>query len=655
MPDPRPWRLEQRAGAPYLERQAPRNNAMDRALVSLASPLAARLVDGPARLRRRARRIEALGSVFATLSDDALRAAAQELRPRFARHGLSAPLVARSFAMIRETTWRTLGLRHHPVQLMGGLAVLDGRLAEMATGEGKTITASLAAATAALAGMKVHVITVNDYLAARDAEELRPIYAALGLTVGCVCEPDKEAARQVAYGCDITYVTGKELGFDYLRDQLALETRRSRGHVALDRLFDGSGARLRLGGLGFAIVDEADSILIDEARTPLIISARDETAPIIGYEHALALAANLRPGEHYRLLHERRMAELTEAGRTAVADAASGLPGVWRYRRAREELAEKALASLHMYSRDRDYIVRDNKVEIVDEYTGRIAEGRKWEHGLHQLIEAKEHAEISPRDRTAARITYQTLFRRYARLSGMTGTGKEHRAEFWSVYGLAVVRVPTHRPVRRRCIDRRMLPSGAARWDAVAASVREMVAARRPVLIGTRSVSASEELSQRLGAAGIRHMMLNARQDADEAEIVAQAGAPGRVTVATNIAGRGTDIRLAKGVAEAGGLHVILTEYHESPRIDRQLIGRGGRQGDPGTWEAIVSIDDALFRLNTPRLTRLLRLVRRRTALDLLRIAAQRVASRRHASDRRAVLAQERQSVKGLAFAGGER
>ena len=657
MPDRKPWRLVDPAAGPYLERRRPTPHAVDRMLSSLAAPAAARLSPGIGLLKRRAAQVEALAIEIAALTGDALCAEAQALRPRFAAQGLRPALVARCFALVREASRRHLGKPHYPVQLMGGWALLDGMLVEMATGEGKTITATLAAATAALAGMPVHVITVNDYLASRDAEELGPLYAALGLSVGCVCQPDGEVSRRSAYGADITYVTSKELGFDYLRDQLAMDRRRSRGNMAIDRLFDGPEANLRLTGLGFAIVDEADSILIDEARTPLIIAVRDDAAEPFQYTSALRIAASLREGEHYDLLPDHRSARLTDAGREHLAVVATPLGGVWRYRRAREEIAHQALAALHMYERDREYIVRDGKVEIVDEYTGRIAEGRKWEHGLHQLIETKEQAEISPRDRTSARITYQSLFRRYARLSGMSGTAAEHTAELWSVYGLKILRVPTHRPVRRQCIGRSLHVNSMARWDAVAKAAATMSEAGRPVLIGTRSVAASEEIGRRLAERGLTHTVLNARQDGDEAAVVALAGQPGRITVATNMAGRGTDIRLAPGIAEIGGLHVILTEYHESRRIDRQLIGRGARQGDPGSWESIVSLDDALFALHVPRLSQLIRVIHQKitpVSYEFLRIAAQFIAEQMHARDRRAVIRAERQAARQLAFAGGE-
>jgi preprotein translocase subunit SecA len=656
MTDLKPWRLRDPAAGAYLARKRVVPSVGDRMFSAVAAPVVARFPPGLRKLARAVRLVDQVGNELPGLSDAALRDAADALRPKLAAQGLTADLVARAFALVREAASRHLGLRHYPVQIMGGWAMLHGMLAEMATGEGKTITAALPAATAALTGMPVHVITVNDYLAERDAGELGPLYRALGLTVGCVVQQDQETARRAAYGADVTYVTGKEVAFDFLRDRLAMQARRAPAGLAMERLFGQQPPSLRLSGLGFAVVDEADSVLIDEARTPLIIATRNEDAvDPIDYAAALQVAASLRADADFMLRPDLRSAVLTDTGKASVAAWAEERAGLWRYRRAREEIAEQALAAIHLYARDREYIVRDNEVQIVDEYTGRVAEGRHWERGLHQLIETKEQAKATPRDATAARITTQSFFRRYARLSGMTGTAREHAAEFWSVYGLRVARVPTHRPVLRRRVAVRLLPDGASRWQVVADSAAQQSAAGRPVLIGTRSVAASEAISRRLTSRDLRHNLLNARQDGDEAAMVAQAGQSGRITVATNMAGRGTDIRLAPGIAERGGLHVIVTEFHESPRIDRQLIGRGARQGDPGTWEAITSIDDPLFALHVARLTfflRWARLYRFSFSLWLLRWVSQRAAERKHASDRASVLAVERQDSRQLAFSG---
>lgn len=654
MSDRKPWLHADRAHVPYLVRRPPTPHVFDRAIAAVTAPIAARFVPGRYGLAARARLVADQAKALAEVSDAALRDHADKLRGQLRSDGLTRMLIAESFALVHEAIRRHLGIALHPVQVMGGWVLVGGMLAEMATGEGKTLTASLAAATAALAGMPVHVITVNDYLAARDAEQLGPIYRALGLSVGCVLEEQEEPERRAAYNADITYVTGKEVAFDYLRDRLTLEGQPGFGSRALDRLFEASGARLRLRGLGFAIVDEADSVLIDEARTPLIIANRDGTGDEMDYRAALQIAAALQPEQHF-FLRDRRAASLTDAGREELGARAAGLDGLLRYRRAREEIIEQALSALHTYRRDREYILREGKVEIVDEYTGRVAEGRHWERGLHQLIEAKEEVPPTPRDRTAARTTYQSFLRRYLHLSGLTGTAAEHTSEFWGIYGLAVVRIPTNRPVRRTCFGHTLYTEEAARWDAVAVAAAQRAAAGQPVLIGTRSVAASEELSRRLNARGREHTILNARQDRNEAEIVAQAGGAGRITVATNMAGRGADIRLGPNVAGLGGLHVIMTEYHESPRIDRQLIGRAARQGDPGSWEAIVSLDDLLFDVQVPGLVRLVRalgLIRWRGTPRLLRLAGQHVAERKHARERRAVLRAERQSARILAFAG---
>lgn len=650
----KPWLLANRAHVPYLVRSPATPHVVDRAIAALTAPIAARLVPDRYGLMARARLVEEKARTLAGASDPELLDRADRLRGQLRSDGLTRALIAESFALVHEAISRHIGIALHPVQVMGGWALVGGMLAEMATGEGKTLTASLAATTAALAGMPVHVITVNDYLAARDAEQLGPIYRALGLSVGCVLEEQEEPERRAAYNADITYVTGKEVAFDYLRDRLTLEGQPGFGSRALDRLFEAPSARLRLRGLGFAIVDEADSVLIDEARTPLIIANRDGTEEEMDYKAALEIAAALQPGQHF-FLREQRAASLTDAGREELRTHADSLDGVLRYRRAREEIVEQALSALHTYRRDREYILRDGKVEIVDEYTGRIAEGRHWERGLHQLIEAKEDVPPTPRDRTAARTTYQSFLRRYLHLSGLTGTAAEHISEFWGIYGLAVVRIPTNRPVRRSCLGHSLYPEESVRWDAVAAAAARRAEAGQPILIGTRSVAASEEVSRRLKAKGRAHTVLNARQDRNEAEIVAQAGQAGRITVATNMAGRGADIRLGSNVAECGGLHVIMTEYHESPRIDRQLIGRAARQGDPGSWEAIVSLDDTLFDVHAPRLVHLVRalgLVRWRFTPRLLRLASQGMAERKHARERRAVLRAERQSARILAFAG---
>jgi preprotein translocase subunit SecA len=572
-----------------------------------------------------------------------------------------------AFALAREAARRHTGMRHFPVQLLGGAAMMGGRLAEMQPGEGKTLTALLPAIAAGLMGHPVHIVTVNDYLARRDAEQLRPVYNALGLTTGLVEHEQEPQHRRQAYSCDVTYCSNKELVFDYLRDRLALGARRARARLLIDDLFKtklaGRSQRLLLRGLHFAIVDEADSVLVDEARTPLILSGVQEQTEndVELYETALDIARRLTCGEDFHVLASEKAIRLTGAGERLVADLTSGLRGLWAIRRARDELVQQALSALHLFRRDVQYIVADGKVQIVDEYTGRVMPDRSWERGIHQLIEAKEKCAITDRRQTLARITYQRFFRRYMHLCGMTGTAVETAGELRAVYGLRVLRIPTNRPLRRTNVGTRIFPSAELKWNAVVDSAKTATRQGRAVLIGTRSVDASERVGGLLAQAGLEPVILNARQDRQEAEIVARAGQPGRVTVATNMAGRGTDIHLHPTVREAGGLHVVLTEYHESGRIDRQLFGRAGRQGDPGSYESIVALDDELFqRFAGKQLLRLVtKGVRRAGRVPAvvgraLKRHGQSAAERLHGRTRRMNLAEDLRFDQILGFTGRE-
>jgi preprotein translocase subunit SecA len=603
------------------------------------------------------------GRALLGLSDADLLAAARSIGAELRVGGYEEDLVARSFALVREVAGRTLGQRHFNVQLVGGRVMLEGMIAEMETGEGKTLTATLAASTAALAGVPVHVITVNDYLARRDAEWMGPIYEALGLRVGVVTHGMEHRARRAAYECDVTYVTDKEVAFDYLRDRIAIGPRASRTLLQLERL---AGDETRLGrivlrGLNFAIVDEADSVLVDEARTPLIISSgggnvADERRI---YTAALAVAGRLSAGRDFLVDPRDRAVQLTEVGTGELDQLTRSLGGLWASRRRREELTRQALTALHLFQRDRHYVVRDQKVHVIDEFTGRLMSDRSWEHGLHQLLEVKERCPLTARHEPLARISYQRFFRRYLRLGGMTGTVRETAAELWSVYRLAVVSIPTNRRLQRQAAPDRVYPTAEAKWCALVNRIALLHRRQLPVLVGTRSVAASEHLSALLTAAGLPHRVLNARQDKEEADIVASAGEAGQITVATNMAGRGTDIRLAPGVAERGGLHVLATERHEAGRIDRQLAGRCGRQGDPGTHEAFVSLEDEIVAVHAGWIDRrLARLAARRggrvgawlAALGVRR--AQRAAERLHARMRRDLLRQDEHLTTALAFAG---
>ncbi|MHB8474224.1 MAG: preprotein translocase subunit SecA [Gammaproteobacteria bacterium] len=542
---------------------------------------------------------------LAELDDRQLADRVQQLRRHLKARGLRVEHIAQTFALVREMAGRRIGMRHFDVQLFGGWILIQGMLAEMETGEGKTLTATLPACAAALSGIPVHVITVNEYLVSRDAALMRPLYAALGLTVGVITEDLGADARRAAYACDITYCTNKQVAFDYLRDRIVLGNRPGQLHLELEHLYSAQprSSQLLLRGLCFAIIDEADCVLIDEARAPLIIAkpaADDDQAPI--YQQAIALARELTRDSDFLVDEQQRSIRITDVGKARIAALAAHLTGILSGAQRRETLVTQALTALHVFLLDQHYLVKDGKVQIIDEYTGRLMADRTWEQGLHQMIEVKEGCAISGERETLIRLSYQRFFRRYLRLAGMTGTAREVAGELYATYGLAVAKVPTHRPVQRRVTAGRVTATATAKWAAVLDSIRVCYESGRPVLIGTRSVGASEHLSGLLHAARLPHQVLNARQDADEAAIVRHAGARGRITVATNMAGRGTDIPLAPGVAAHGGLHVIVTEHNESRRIDRQLFGRCGRQGDPGSYEIIISLEDELLEQCCPRL-----------------------------------------------------
>ena len=653
-------------GRPYAERSEREPGWHDRLaefLVAAAVKPARDCLRDPARaLVRIVECAERHERAMCAAADSELAVRVRGMRARLRRDGFAPALVGECFALVREAASRTIGQRHYDPQLMGGWALLQGKLIEMETGEGKTIAATLPACTVALAGYPVHVITVNDYLAARDAEEMGPLYRFLGLTVGTVVQGMTAAERRQAYARSVTYCSNKELAFDYLRDRVALARRSSRLHLSLEKLRGEAprDERLVLRGLYFGIVDEADSVFIDDARTPLILSSTiGSSEEKEQCEMALELARRLVPVEDYAIELAERNIALTRVGRAKLAEFAASLSGVWTSVRAREELINQALTALILFRRDQHYVVSDEKVQIVDESTGRVMPDRSWERGLHQLIEAKEDCEPTQQRETLARLTYQRLFRRYIRLAGMTGTAREVAREIRSVYGLDVVRIPLHRPSRRAYRPPRVCGTHAEKWRVVAAIVERLaITEGRPVLIGTRSVRTSEEISAVLHEREIEHVLLNAKQDQEEAGIVALAGQRSRVTVATNMAGRGTDIRLGAGVAENGGLHVILTEYHESRRIDRQFFGRCARQGDPGSCEAIVSLEDEVYTVFAPAVTRLVRRLCEGNArlpavvYEALRRIAQFGAERRAAHLRVQNLKLDRRLDRVLAFSG---
>ncbi|MCA9245535.1 MAG: preprotein translocase subunit SecA [Planctomycetales bacterium] len=544
-------------------------------------------------------KIDSFRSQLQQERDDQLRKRSLSLRFRFKSGEPAVDLLPEAYALVREAARRTLSMEHYDVQMLGGIAMFFGMLAEMETGEGKTLTATLPMYLRALAGKGCHLTTVNDYLAKRDADQMGPLYKLLGLSTGCVQTQMSQPERRKNYACDITYGTAKEFGFDFLRDRLLMRENGMLNEDSPSRfLADASplaGERPVQRGHYFALVDEADSVLIDEARTPLIISAIPGEAEKIAaatYDWAAKAVEQFEEDEHYEYDHEKKTVELNMLGRQLVrslpkSDLLDTVGFIDMY-----EHIERAIKVDREFERDREYVIRDGEIVIVDESTGRLAEGRKWRSGIHQAVEAREGLEVTVDTGQAARVTVQDFFLRYQHLGGMTGTAITSAAEMKKIYKLTVVQVPTNRPVQRKRLPDRVFGSAEEKWNAIVQEILEMHEQGRPVLIGTRSISRSELLSALLTKAGIHHEVLNANRIELEAEIVSEAGQQGKVTVSTNMAGRGTDIKLGVGVADLGGLHVIGTELHDSARIDRQLYGRCGRQGDPGTVRQFLALDD---------------------------------------------------------------
>ena len=536
-----------------------------------------RHVQAAEKLWPRVREITALEPAMEKLSDE-------ELRQKVIQHRDKAlaelqPHINELFAAIREASRRTLNMRHFDVQIMGGLVLLSPTVAEMKTGEGKTLVATLPMITHALAGKGVHLVTVNDYLSRRDAEWMRPIYEFFGLSVGIVQAGMSPEEKRAAYGSDITYGTNNEFGFDYLRDNMA-----------------GRSEDLVQRPLYYAIVDEVDSILIDEARTPLIISAPDVESTSL-YQQFSRLVPQLQENTHYNIDEKRRSAILTDEGVSRV-EQLLGIENIYEERGIRMvHHLEQALRAHTLYHRDKDYVVKDGQVIIVDEFTGRMMVGRRYSEGLHQAIEAKEGVVVQQESRTLATITFQNYFRLYQYLAGMTGTAVTSAEEFEKVYNIEVAVLPTNKPLTRVDKTDRIYLSEEAKFKAAVAEIAARHAAGQPVLVGTVAIEKSEHLSALLKREGIPHEVLNAKHHEREAEIIAKAGQRDAVTISTNMAGRGTDIKLGEGVAALGGLFVLGTERHEARRIDNQLRGRSGRQGDPGATQFFVSLEDDVMRI----------------------------------------------------------
>lgn len=549
------------------------------------------------RILRRANALEAM-------DEPAFQAHIANVRARLIKEGVHKALIQESFATIREASGRSLGMRHHHTQIRASLILLRGAIAEMATGEGKTLAGTLASITAAMAGIKVHVITTNDYLAARDCEEMQPLFSYMAVNACAITNDSDREARQQAYQSDIMYCSNNELVFDYLKDSLVLGDRKCTGDLFSDVIVGdrNESGNLMMQGLVFAIVDEADSVFIDESRTPLVISGGDVA---MADEEAflrsiLEVAGQLIENRHYRIDQKNNRILLTERGKEAVEEISLDIGSNWLNLIRREQMMAQALTALHLFHRDKHYLVQEEKIVIVDEYTGRPSGDRSWEGGLHQLIEIKEDCPLSKPKKTLAKISYQNFFRKYHFLSGMTGTGAEVRKELLSVYSLTVESVPLLQKSKRRMLATRVLKNQQQKLEAIVEAACTQASLGRAVLVGAASVKQSEAIAGLLIERQIAYELLTAKQDEEEAEIVARAGTAGKITIATSMAGRGTDIKLEASVKAAGGLHVIIGELHDSARVDRQLAGRCARQGDPGSVEFILSMEDPLIQMFAP-------------------------------------------------------
>ncbi|MGZ8927747.1 MAG: preprotein translocase subunit SecA [Methylobacter sp.] len=584
------------------------------------------------------------------------------IREKLLRSGLQEPLIIQAFATIREAAVRTLGKRHFDTQLLGGWVMIHGMVAQMQTGEGKTLATTLPACTAALAGIPVHVITANDYLAARDAELLQPLYQRLGLVAGSVIDGMETDQRRKIYAGDIVHTTHKQIAFDYLRDKIAMaeDTTPFRLQFKQIQKERRHSSRLFLRGLCFAIIDEADSVLIDEAGTPLIISknlpAEDSEAVYAG---ALHLASRLIINEHFTVDFDQRTLTLTEAGENHLLEAAQAMAELWQSKRQRNALITQALTAQYLFIVNKHYLVSDGKIQLIDQLTGRVMADRSWEQGLHQMIEAKESCAITHQREPLARISYQRFFSRYLKLAGTSGTAKEVATELHAVYGLHVVDIPTYKPCQRKMLPERLYLTADAKWAALITRIKELNRLGRPILIGTCSVAESEEISAKLTAHRLPHQVLNAKQNKHEAKIIARAGQSGNITVATNMAGRGTDIELDARVIALGGLHVIAMARNDALRIDRQLYGRCARQGDPGSAEAFISLqDERIARAYPESLLKIFsglagneQLVPERLARIILRWPQKKIENQQ-AEIRDQLMKQDKQRARILAFSG---
>lgn len=552
-----------------------------------------------AELEATAERIHVKSTEASTLTDRQLKAELGAYRTAVKRSGPGlAQVVEGALPYLIEAAFRTVGLKPYPVQVMAALALDRGYLAEMATGEGKSLTAALAGVLAGWSGRPCHILTTNDYLAGRDAWEFNSLYRYCGLTVGAVVAELDPAKRKELYRHDVVYTTSKELLADFLRDRIYLGRLHHPQRRLLREILEpyrriGDGVVLR--GIDTAIIDEADSVMIDEAVTPLIISTQQENEWLVEATTSASGLVTQFDSDDYTIDQKYREIEFKETGLERLEDVAPSLPPIWRGASRREEIMRQALVARQFYHLDQHYVIADGKIVIVDEFTGRLMHSRSWGNGLHQAVEAKEGLALTAPTETLARLSFQRFFRLFRRLSGMTGTAKEASSEFWHIYRLPVITIPTHRPMIRDHLPPAYFQQADDKWRSILADIEAVHGDGRPVLVGTRSVSSSRKIADLLDHACIPYRLLNATHHEDEAMIIKQAGQAHKITIATNMAGRGTDIKLTPDVVKLGGLHVIVAERNESGRIDRQLVGRCARQGDPGSSRIFASLEDDLI------------------------------------------------------------
>ena len=559
-------------------------NRSDRKLSSLAEIL---------------KKVNATGKQYESKSEEEIQALLIVIRLSLNKDGLTEKNVIEAFSLIRVLCERTLGMKHYDTQVLGALIIINGMMAEINTGEGKTLTATLAAGTAALAGTPTHILTVNHYLAYRDASQMAPLYNALGLSVGVATEKQTDDERRKAYLCDITYCTGKQVAFDYLRDRMILKNSHSRLHLQLRTLSDGDFQLepLFLRGLCFAIIDEADSILADEALNPLVI-AREEVLPEQEkiYQQALSVARQLILDIDFLIDKRSSSVQLTHTGEEKVNAIGPTNNGIWNGKKRRAQLVQLGLSGLYLYEKNKHYLVENKKIVIIDQNTGRLMEDRSWEYGLHQIIELKEDCPLTGQRNTLAKLTFQRFFRRYLKIGGMSGTVMDLRDELFDTYGLRTVGIPSN---KKSCLEKYptyLFVKENDKWSACLNRVKALHKTGRPILIGTRTIFESDHISCLLKKQGLNHEVLNARNTEFEAKIISNGGKSGSIIVATNVAGRGTDIILDQKSKEKGGLHVIVIEQNDARRIDFQLFGRCARHGDPGSSEMLLSLESPVIK-----------------------------------------------------------